>query len=57
MSELISPKQASDLLGVRPNTLRTWEELGKIKAVKTLGGHRRYKIAEIQLLIKDNESE
>ena len=57
MSELISPKQASKILGVCPNTLRIWEELGKIKAVRTLGGHRRYKIVEINLLLKDDKSE
>ena len=30
------------ILKVVPNTLRTWERDGKIKCIRTSGGHRRY---------------
>lgn len=29
-------------LGVKPDTLRKWERAGRIKAIRTPGGHRRY---------------
>ena len=49
--KLISPKKAAEMLGVTPGTIRKWEEAKKITAVKTLGGHRRYKLNEIKSLI------
>jgi excisionase family DNA binding protein len=61
MSDLISPQKAAKLIGVLPNTLRNWEEEGKITAIKTIGGHRRYKLNEINRLldksIKNNYNE
>ena len=41
----ISRQEASDLLGVNPDTLRRWEQEGKIVAERTTGGHRRYDVA------------
>lgn len=55
MSEFLSPKKAAKMLGVCPNTLRSWEESGKITSQKTLGGHRRYYLEEINALIKNKQ--
>jgi putative resolvase len=44
---MISIQEASKLLGVTPKTLRLWERAGKIKSIRTEGGHRRYIIAEL----------
>ncbi|MBR8833255.1 MAG: helix-turn-helix domain-containing protein [Stigonema ocellatum SAG 48.90 = DSM 106950] len=43
----ISTQEASDLLGVHPETLRRWKEEGKIVADRTTGGHRRYDVAKL----------
>jgi putative resolvase len=51
MDELITPRKASELLGVTIDCLRKWERADKIKCIKTLGGHRRYRLKEIQQLI------
>lgn len=48
MKQLVSIGKASDLLGVSIDTLRLWEEQGKIHPVYTRGGHRRYKISDIE---------
>lgn len=40
-------KEATKLLGVTPKTLRLWEKDGKIKSVRTSGGHRRYNVADL----------
>ena len=50
--ELISPKIAAKILGVTPDCIRNWENYKKIKCVKTIGGHRRYKLVDIQNLLQ-----
>lgn len=51
MDKLLTPKEASKLLGVTIDCLRKWERAGKIKCVKTLGGHRRFKLEEIKKIL------
>ena len=48
ISELVSPKEASQRLGVSVDTLRRWEKAGKIIAVRTPAGHRRYDIYSVE---------
>jgi putative resolvase len=43
----VSIQDASDLLGVHLDTLRRWEEEGKIVAERTSGGHRRYNVSKL----------
>ncbi len=50
MSDLLTLKAASEALGVHPVTLRRWSESGKIRAVRTPGGHRRFPVAEVERL-------
>lgn len=40
--------QAAAALGVSVDTIRRWATEGKITAVRTLGGHRRFTAAEIE---------
>jgi DNA-binding transcriptional MerR regulator len=41
---------ACELLGVSPRTLRYYEELGFLQPARTVGGHRLYGDAEIELV-------
>ena len=50
MDRLISIGKAADLLGVTKTTLRTWDSDGKIESVRTEGGHRRFRLSDIQRL-------
>jgi len=43
------------MLGVTTNTLRNWDESGKIKTVRTSGNHRRIPREEIEKLIGKDE--
>ena len=43
----LTPRQAAELLGVTVKTLHRWEADGKIKSTRTVGGHRRYDIADL----------
>lgn len=48
MKQLVSIGKASDILGVHVDTLRRWEDQGKITPVHTQGGHRRYRLSELE---------
>lgn len=49
--ELIKPTDAAKLVGVSYPTLKQWIYQGKIRSVKTAGGHHRIPRAEIERLI------
>jgi excisionase family DNA binding protein len=57
-SDWVSIGRASELLGVNPATIREWANLGKLRAYRTPGGHRRFSAAEIASLAEpiDNQS-
>lgn len=42
---------AADLLGVCVKTLRRWEKSKKIRCLRTIGGHRRFPVQEIQQIL------
>jgi excisionase family DNA binding protein len=50
MSEYLTMTEACKLLGVHPSTLRRAANAGKIKAVRTPGGRRRFPRSEIERL-------
>src|SRR5258708_28214286 len=43
----VSIKAAAQALGVREETLRRWEQTGKITSERTAGGHRRYDLSRL----------
>src|SRR5689334_452202 len=47
----IRTNAAAEILGVSPNTLRSWERrFGYPKPRRTQGGHRQYDLAEVEAL-------
>src|SRR3989442_7616700 len=45
----IRPNAAAELLGVSPNTLRSWERrFGYPSPRRTAGGHRQYQLGELE---------
>lgn len=48
----VTPSEAARILGVHTGTLRRWENEGKIKAIKTPGGQRRYILPESSKSVK-----
>lgn len=50
MDRLISIGKTAELLGTTTRNLRRWDEEGKLNAVRTQGGHRRYRLSDIQRL-------
>ena len=47
MERLIPLEKACVLLGAHPNSVRSWEEQGRIRVVHTIGGKRRIPESEI----------
>jgi len=50
---LIPIGEASIRLGVSIKTLRRWDNLGKLRAQKSSGGHRYYSERDIDIFLKD----
>lgn len=49
--ELLTISQASKLLGVAPNTLRSWGSLGKIEEYRhPINNYRLYKAKDVETL-------
>jgi putative resolvase len=55
-SELFQVSVVAKLLGVSPSTIRNWDREGKIESIRTLGGHRRFPMSEIERLRKNRRS-
>lgn len=49
--ELLTPAEVAALFRVDPKTVTRWAKAGKLSAIRTLGGHRRYRAAEVQALL------
>ena len=47
----MTPAEVAALFRVDPKTVTRWAEAGKLTAVRTLGGHRRYLHNEVQSLL------
>ena len=52
-NELLTPGEVADMFRVNPKTVTRWARAGKISAVRTLGGHRRFRAAEIRRALED----
>ena len=51
MQRLLPPREAANILGISYPTLKQWIYRGKLKTVKTPGGHHRVPESEIDRLI------
>lgn len=47
----LTPAEVASLFRVDPKTVTRWARAGKLSAIRTLGGHRRYREAEVRLLL------
>jgi excisionase family DNA binding protein len=45
---LLTPAEVAAMFRVNPKTVTRWARAGKISAIRTLGGHRRFKASEVQ---------
>jgi len=48
---LLTPAEVAVLFRVDPKTVTRWANAGKLSAVRTLGGHRRFYESEVRRLL------
>jgi excisionase family DNA binding protein len=51
---LLTPSEVATLFRVDPKTVTRWAKAGKLTSIRTLGGHRRYREAEVRSLLDGN---
>lgn len=49
--ELLTPAEVAAMFRVSPKTVTRWARAGKLTALRTLGGHRRFRAAEVKELL------
>lgn len=49
---LLTPAEVATMFRVDAKTVTRWAKAGKLTSIKTLGGHRRYREAEVRALLK-----
>jgi len=47
---LMTPAEVAALFRVSPKTVARWSRAGKLTALRTLAGHRRFRVEEVQAL-------
>ncbi|MDA8286817.1 MAG: BldC family transcriptional regulator [Acidimicrobiales bacterium] len=53
---LLTPAEVAALFRVNPKTVTRWARAGKITAIRTLGGHRRFRASEIRRCLEQLET-
>lgn len=48
---LLTPQEAAELFGVRTTTITRWVRKGRLPALVTPGGHRRYQLRHVRALL------
>lgn len=50
---LLTPSEVAQLFRVNPKTVTRWARAGKLTAIRTLGGHRRFRASEIKRCLEE----
>ncbi|MEJ7764596.1 MAG: BldC family transcriptional regulator [Acidimicrobiales bacterium] len=54
---LLTPAEVARLFRVSPKTVTRWARSGKLTAMKTLGGHRRFRAGEVRSALSGAEEQ
>jgi len=53
--ELLTPGQVAVMFRVSPKTVTRWARAGKISAIRTIGGHRRFRASDVRRFVEAYE--
>ena len=53
---MLTPEQAGARLGIGAKTLTRWADTGRIKCVRLPSGHRRYRLSDVDAILRDGQS-
>jgi excisionase family DNA binding protein len=51
VERLLTPSEVAAMFRVDPKTVTRWARAGKLSSIRTLGGHRRYREAEVRAFL------
>lgn len=54
-TQWLSLREASELLGIHPSTLRRWADAGTIPCTRTPGGHRRFRRSDVERILQSEQ--
>src|ERR1700716_2603908 len=54
---LLTPSEVAALFRVNPKTVTRWARAGKLTAIRTLGGHRRFRGSETRRCLEEMSKE
>jgi excisionase family DNA binding protein len=49
--DLLTPAEVAQMFRVDPQTVTRWARAGRLNSIRTPGGHRRYRAAEVHALL------
>jgi excisionase family DNA binding protein len=53
--ELLTPAEVAAMWRVDTKTVNRWAKAGKLTSIRTPGGHRRYRRAEVEALLRGGQ--
>lgn len=53
--DLVKPGEVAALLRVDPKTVTRWAAQGKLRSIRTLGGHRRFYAEDVAALLRGED--
>jgi excisionase family DNA binding protein len=54
--QLLTPTDVAAVFRVDPKTVTRWGAAGKLPCIKTPGGHRRFRVADIRAALQEDGS-
>jgi excisionase family DNA binding protein len=52
----LTPAEVAALFGVHPKTVTRWAKGRRLGFIRTLGGHRRYRLSDVRKLLSEETS-
>jgi excisionase family DNA binding protein len=49
----LTPAEVAALFGVHPKTVTRWAKSRRLGFIRTLGGHRRYRLSDVRKLLSE----
>lgn len=55
--DLLTPGEFANLMRVDPKTVGRWAKTGRIAAIRTIGGHRRFRVSDIRNMVREGREQ
>jgi excisionase family DNA binding protein len=53
----LTPAEVAALFGVHPKTVTRWAKSRRLAFIRTLGGHRRYRLSDVRKLLSESPAQ